>query len=94
MTNQILVSQQWRNQDEAEETMPPETPATNVLRFVLVLYINFPTVKEASVTDDVTDCPSEEKSCLRFCLTIDLCAFFAMFHLFKKLFTTIGASKK
>jgi len=54
LTNQMLVWQQWRSQNEAEETMPPEM---NLLRFVLVLYINFPTVKKTSVTNDVTVWP-------------------------------------
>ena len=46
------------------------------------------------MTDDVTDCyPNKIRVCAAVCQLTSFLSF-AMFHLFKKLFATIGASKK
>ena len=91
LTNQMLVWQQWRSQNEAEETMPPEM---NLLRFVLVLYINFPTVKKTSVTNDVTVWPLLNKfSAAILSHNWPLCFPLHVSSL-KKMFTPIGGSKK
>jgi len=59
---------QWRSQNEAENAMALHE--TNLLRFLLVFFYQFSTVRQTSVTDDIIDWPLPKKKFLTALLLI------------------------